>query len=102
MSPLPKGARGIEPLGTLTQYPPKQSLRPSIMKRSHSLTRSELFLAYDRKLVQRAKEMRKNPTPAEKKLWDDYLPIPPFPTPSYASVRSINSLSISSVLHYAS
>jgi very-short-patch-repair endonuclease len=43
------------------------------MKRSHSLTRSELFLAYDRTLIQPAKEMRKNPTPAEKKLWDDYL-----------------------------
>ena len=73
MSPLPEGVRGIEPMGTLTPYPSIQSLNFSIMKRSHSLTRSELFLAYDRTLIQRAKEMRKNPTPAEKKLWDDYL-----------------------------
>ena len=73
MSPLPKGVRGIEPMGTLTPYPSIQSLNFSIMKRSHSLTRSELFLAYDRTLIQRAKELRKNPTPAEKKLWDDYL-----------------------------
>jgi very-short-patch-repair endonuclease len=43
------------------------------MRRSFGLNRSELFLAYDRNLVHRAKELRKNPTAAERKLWEDYL-----------------------------
>ncbi len=43
------------------------------MGRSFGLNQSEAFLAYDRNLVDRAKELRKNPTPAERKLWDDYL-----------------------------
>jgi very-short-patch-repair endonuclease len=43
------------------------------MGRSFGLNRSELFLAYDRNLVSRAKELRKNPTAAERKLWEDYL-----------------------------
>ena len=43
------------------------------MGRSFGLNRSESFLAYDRNLVDRAKELRKHPTPAESKLWDDYL-----------------------------
>ena len=87
-------------MGTLTPYPSIQSLNFSIMKRSHSLTRSELFLAYDRTLIQRAKELRKNPTPAEKN--SGTTTYPPFPTAFYASVRSITSLSISSVPHYVS
>ena len=44
-----------------------------VMRRSFGLNRSELFLAYDRDLVHRAKELRKHPTAAERKLWDDYL-----------------------------
>ncbi|WP_017659751.1 endonuclease domain-containing protein [Baaleninema simplex] len=33
------------------------------------LTEGKYFLPYDRSLVERAKEMRKNPTAAERKLW---------------------------------
>ena len=43
------------------------------MGRSFGLNQSEAFLAYDRNLVERAKELRKHPTPAERRLWDDYL-----------------------------
>jgi very-short-patch-repair endonuclease len=43
------------------------------MGRSFGLNRAELFLAYDRDLVHRAKELRKHPTAAERKLWDEYL-----------------------------
>ena len=31
------------------------------------------FLPYNPELIERAKEMRKNPTPAERKLWQEYL-----------------------------
>ena len=43
------------------------------MGRSFGVNRGELFLAYNRDLVHRAKEMRKNPTVAEGKLWEQYL-----------------------------
>ena len=43
------------------------------MGRSFGLNRSELFLAYDQDLVHQAKEMRKNPTAAERKLWEQCL-----------------------------
>ena len=43
------------------------------MRRSFGLNRAELFLAYDRDLVHRAKELRKHPTAAERKLWEQYL-----------------------------
>lgn len=43
------------------------------MGRSFGLNQAELFLAYDRDLVHRAKELRKHPTAAERKRWDDYL-----------------------------
>jgi very-short-patch-repair endonuclease len=31
------------------------------------------YLPYNSKLVDRAKQMRRNPTPAEQKLWEEYL-----------------------------
>jgi very-short-patch-repair endonuclease len=34
------------------------------------LTEGKYFLPYNKNLVTRAKEMRKNPTPAEAKLWE--------------------------------
>jgi very-short-patch-repair endonuclease len=37
------------------------------------ILRSEFFLPYNPDLVERAREMRKNPTTAEKKLWYGYL-----------------------------
>ena len=43
------------------------------MGRSFGLNQAALFLAYDRDLVHRAKEMRKNPTAAERKLWEQCL-----------------------------
>ncbi len=43
------------------------------MGRSFPLNHSPLFLAYDRDLVHRAKEMRKNPTAAERRLWEQCL-----------------------------
>ncbi len=36
------------------------------------------FLPYNPSLVEPAKELRKNPTPAERKLWQDYLRQFPF------------------------
>ena len=42
-----------------------------------TLREKQFFLPYDRRLVTLAKEMRKNPTPAERKLWD-YLRTFPF------------------------
>ncbi|MBD2486552.1 endonuclease domain-containing protein [Aulosira sp. FACHB-615] len=38
-----------------------------------NLNSSDFYLPYNPKLVERAKELRKNMTPAEKKLWCDYL-----------------------------
>ena len=37
------------------------------------LNNSNFHLPYNPKLVPIAKELRKNPTPAEKKLWQDFL-----------------------------
>ena len=37
------------------------------------LTQSNFHLPYNRELVDRAKELRKNMTEAEKKLWSNYL-----------------------------
>ncbi|AUC62328.1 protein of unknown function DUF559 [Cyanobacterium sp. HL-69] len=34
---------------------------------------TDFFLPYNQKLIPRAKELRKNMTPAEKKLWSEYL-----------------------------
>jgi len=34
---------------------------------------TDFHLPYNPKLVERAKQLRKNPTQAEKKLWNDYL-----------------------------
>ena len=34
---------------------------------------TDFFLPYNQKLTPRAKELRKNMTPAEKKLWSEYL-----------------------------
>jgi very-short-patch-repair endonuclease len=38
-----------------------------------NLTESEFHLPYDPELIARARELRKTMTPAEKKLWYDYL-----------------------------
>ncbi|ALF54946.1 endonuclease [Nostoc piscinale CENA21] len=40
---------------------------------TNNLNSSDFHLPYNTKLVERAKELRKNMTPAEKKLWCDYL-----------------------------
>lgn len=41
--------------------------------RSENLIDTCFHLPYNPKLVERAKELRKNMTPAEKKLWQNYL-----------------------------
>ncbi|MFB2917553.1 MULTISPECIES: endonuclease domain-containing protein [Aerosakkonema] len=45
------------------------------MPSSHqpNLNHTDFHLPYNPQLVARAKELRKNPTPAEKKLWQNYL-----------------------------
>ncbi|MEH2239008.1 endonuclease domain-containing protein [Nostoc sp.] len=43
------------------------------MSRQKSLLHPDFHLPYNPKLVERAKELRKNMTPAEKKLWNNYL-----------------------------
>ncbi|MFM2061495.1 MAG: hypothetical protein RLZZ507_1165 [Cyanobacteriota bacterium] len=43
------------------------------MPRQKNLLESDFHLPYNQKLVERAKELRKNMTPAEKKLWNEYL-----------------------------
>ncbi|WP_414859139.1 hypothetical protein [Nostoc sp. KVJ3] len=40
---------------------------------TNKLNSSNLYLPYNPKLVERAKELRKNMTPAETKLWNEYL-----------------------------
>ncbi len=40
---------------------------------SNNLRQGRYFLPYNANLVERAKEMRKNPTSAERKLWQEYL-----------------------------
>ena len=42
------------------------------------LSNSDFYLPYNSRLITRAKELRQNPTPAEKKLWQDYLKTFPF------------------------
>ncbi|MEQ8975391.1 MAG: endonuclease domain-containing protein [Coleofasciculus sp. C1-SOL-03] len=41
--------------------------------RNRNLNTTNFHLPYDSRLVDRAKSMRQNPTPAEKKLWQGYL-----------------------------
>ncbi len=43
------------------------------MPRQKSLLYTDFHIPYNPQLVERAKELRKNMTPAEKKLWNDYL-----------------------------
>jgi very-short-patch-repair endonuclease len=43
------------------------------MYRNTELIDSDFHLPYNPKLVERAKNLRKNMTPAEKKLWYSYL-----------------------------
>ncbi|MDZ8082600.1 MAG: endonuclease domain-containing protein [Nostoc sp. DcaGUA01] len=43
------------------------------MSNQKSLLNSDFHLPYNPKLVERAKELRKNMTSAEKKLWNNYL-----------------------------
>ena len=43
------------------------------MNKYRNLTCSRFHLPYNPKLVERAREMRNNPTPAEKKLWYGFL-----------------------------
>ncbi|MGF1540298.1 MAG: endonuclease domain-containing protein [Pleurocapsa sp.] len=43
------------------------------MSHRQNLNASNFYLPYNPKLIARAKEMRKNPTSAENKLWQDYL-----------------------------
>jgi len=40
---------------------------------NRNLNTTDFHLPYDSRLVARAKSLRQNPTPAEKKLWRDYL-----------------------------
>jgi very-short-patch-repair endonuclease len=48
------------------------------MSNSKNLNNSDFHLPYNAQLIPRAKELRQNPTPAEKKLWQDYLRTFPF------------------------
>jgi very-short-patch-repair endonuclease len=41
--------------------------------KEHGLVKTGFHLPYNPKLIDRAREMRKNPTNAEKKLWNGYL-----------------------------
>jgi very-short-patch-repair endonuclease len=43
------------------------------MPHRQNLNTSGFYLPYNTQLIARAKEMRKNPTSAENKLWQDYL-----------------------------
>jgi very-short-patch-repair endonuclease len=40
---------------------------------ANNLNNSDFYLPYNPKLIERAKELRKNMTPAEKKLWYEYM-----------------------------
>ncbi len=42
-------------------------------KKAANLSASDFHLPYNPKLVERARDMRKHPTAAEKKLWYDFL-----------------------------
>lgn len=43
------------------------------MASGKTIVNTDFHLPYNRALVEQAKELRKNPTQAEKKLWNDYL-----------------------------
>ncbi|MEI6352651.1 MAG: endonuclease domain-containing protein [Candidatus Nomurabacteria bacterium] len=43
------------------------------MKREKFLVKNELFLPYDPKLKDISRDLRKNQTEAEKKIWNEYL-----------------------------
>ena len=43
------------------------------MLKNKNLLKTNFHLPYNPQLVERAKELRKNMTPAEKKLWNEYL-----------------------------
>jgi very-short-patch-repair endonuclease len=45
------------------------------MNKQKNLLTTDFYLPYNPKLVERAKVLRKNMTPAEKKLWNNYLKI---------------------------
>ena len=49
------------------------------MPKSQKFISSDFHLPYNPQLVERAKELRKNMTPAEKKLWKNYLKTFKFP-----------------------
>ncbi|MBW4552766.1 MAG: endonuclease domain-containing protein [Aphanocapsa sp. GSE-SYN-MK-11-07L] len=48
------------------------------MPNHQNLSSSDFHLPYHPQLIPRAKELRKNPTPAERKLWQSYLKTFPF------------------------
>ncbi|MCS6813909.1 MAG: endonuclease domain-containing protein [Cyanobacteria bacterium] len=48
------------------------------MKSHPDVTIVNRYLPYNPKLTSRAKELRKNPTPVERKLWQDCLRLLPF------------------------
>ncbi|AFY57705.1 hypothetical protein Riv7116_5323 [Rivularia sp. PCC 7116] len=43
------------------------------MTREQNFIKTAYHLPYNQKLVEKAKELRKNMTPAERKLWNNYL-----------------------------
>ncbi|GAA6620024.1 endonuclease domain-containing protein [Scytonema sp. NUACC26] len=45
---------------------------------TYNISTTDFHLPYNPQLIVRAKELRKNPTPAEKKLWQGYLKTFPF------------------------
>ena len=53
-----------------------------------SLNNSDFHLPYNQKLITRAKELRKNSTIPEKKLWQEYLR---FRKPRFLRQRAINN-----------
>ncbi len=72
----------IQPTGLFRSTPEPAQPRPrnlalaaqiQAMAEQRNLPYSPRYLPYNKKLVDRAKELRKNMTPAEKKLWHEYL-----------------------------
>jgi adenine-specific DNA methylase/very-short-patch-repair endonuclease len=72
----------IQPTGLFRSIPEPTQPRPrnlalvaqiQAMAEQRNLLYSPRHLPYNKKLVDRAKELRKNMTPAEKKLWHEYL-----------------------------
>jgi len=68
--PSQGGFRGIQ--SPLSQEEPR-AINIAKIAKERNLDYSDRFLPYNKKLVDRAKELRKNMTQAEKKLWHDYL-----------------------------